>query len=195
MFHSFFPSCFLVSVFWQGILPWFLRPLDLTVPLLPASCLSGNNSAPQLTSALFRPLFFSSSSSLTSLQAALSGLATVVSKKIGRIPTICLFDTLGIGCLVMMVVLRDVISPLPLATIYVIRTGLMNSTYPLANSIMMDCCAPLLLSSILFFIPFCVVGANTCGARATSQGTPLVATSYNSQQGSLVCAHVGWTPN
>jgi len=72
--------------------------------------------------------------------ALLSGLATMISKKIGRVPTIITFDIFGISCLVCMVLLKSKVSPLMLAVIYIVRTGLMNSTYPLANSIMMDCC-------------------------------------------------------
>ena len=131
--------------------------------------------------------------------ALLSGLATLVAKRLGRVPTIIIFDVLGISCLVGMVYLKTLVSPLLLAAIYVVslralfgavqvavgalfssgswaraetiltrmypnlplrraqlhrmlrfippgthlpkvRTGLMNSTYPLANSIMMDCC-------------------------------------------------------
>lgn len=102
----------------------------------------------------FFPLFFQNDMHFNPIQvqavyiavpigmAALSAFSQRVSKRIGRIPTIMLFDVLGIGCLVAMVCLKKIIPPVALAVIYVIRTGLMNSTYPLANSIMMDCCPP-----------------------------------------------------
>ena len=98
----------------------------------------------------FFPLFFQNDLKLTPsgvqvvyilvpiTMALLSTEATYMSKIVGRVQTIMVHNVCGIGCLVAMVYLNGKISPVALAAIYIIRTGLMNSTYPLSESILMD---------------------------------------------------------
>mmetsp|Transcript_39287 Transcript_39287/g.122998 ORF Transcript_39287/g.122998 Transcript_39287/m.122998 type:complete len:229 (+) Transcript_39287:1369-2055(+) len=44
----------------------------------------------------------------------------------------------GLSCLVLMVILRQRVHPIILIGLYLMRTGLMNSTYPLEESVLMD---------------------------------------------------------
>eukprot|EP00039_Didymoeca_costata_P019048 m.336036 g.336036 ORF g.336036 m.336036 type:complete len:474 (-) comp17739_c0_seq1:3189-4610(-) len=68
----------------------------------------------------------------------LSGLSTFLAAHIGRVFCMVWFNLMGIGCLVAMSLLSDKLPQLPLCAIYIIRTGLMNATYPLNESILMD---------------------------------------------------------
>lgn len=67
-----------------------------------------------------------------------SGIGTYVASFIGRALGMIVFNLLGVSCLLTMVLLEDKVSVIALVTIYVVRTGLMNSTYPLNESILMD---------------------------------------------------------
>eukprot|EP00472_Partenskyella_glossopodia_P002460 CAMPEP_0197533718 /NCGR_PEP_ID=MMETSP1318-20131121/44445_1 /TAXON_ID=552666 /ORGANISM="Partenskyella glossopodia, Strain RCC365" /LENGTH=209 /DNA_ID=CAMNT_0043090703 /DNA_START=97 /DNA_END=723 /DNA_ORIENTATION=- len=71
-----------------------------------------------------------------------SGIGTVLKDRIGRVQTIVVMKTLGVGLLLLMAILAEGIytSKYILAPIYVVRTGLMNCTYPLDESILMDFC-------------------------------------------------------
>ena len=71
--------------------------------------------------------------------ATCATLVQPVSKRLGRVPTILLVQTCAISCLVGMILLyRYHAPPLVVVAIYLVRTGLMNSTFPLRVSILMD---------------------------------------------------------
>ena len=72
--------------------------------------------------------------------AILSGLGTRLSKSLGRVETTVLLQVLGVSCLYAMVFFKQFLDPHPfvLVPVYVLRTGLMNSPYPLLESILMD---------------------------------------------------------
>mmetsp|Transcript_2307 Transcript_2307/g.4932 ORF Transcript_2307/g.4932 Transcript_2307/m.4932 type:complete len:547 (-) Transcript_2307:50-1690(-) len=58
----------------------------------------------------------------------------------GRVQTMILLNSLGVSCLFAMVFAKKYLDshPLILVPVYVLRTALMNSTYPLNESILMD---------------------------------------------------------
>lgn len=105
----------------------------------------------------FFPLFFKSQLAMSPSQvqtiyaltpismALLSVLATSVAARIGRVQVSVYFQLLGICFLVSMAVGIDEYAswisarPWLMAGVYIVRTGLMNCTYPLQESIMMDC--------------------------------------------------------
>ncbi|GMH64013.1 hypothetical protein TrRE_jg11650, partial [Triparma retinervis] len=100
----------------------------------------------------FFPLFFKNDCGLTPTEVqviylivpivmvACSGLGSKMAKKAGRVQTIITVKTLGVSLLFSMVFFEDYLqqTPLLLVPIYVLRTGLINSTYPLQESILMD---------------------------------------------------------
>ena len=69
-----------------------------------------------------------------------SGFASSLSKTAGRIQTILLCKGVGLGLLFSIVFKVDYLksAPLALVPLYVARTALMNSTYPLQESVLMD---------------------------------------------------------
>ena len=64
----------------------------------------------------------------------------IASAGLGRVQTTALYNVGGISLLLTMVFFKKFLDvhPIYLVPIYVIRTGLMNSTYPLCESILMD---------------------------------------------------------
>eukprot|EP00038_Savillea_parva_P002858 m.118401 g.118401 ORF g.118401 m.118401 type:complete len:499 (+) comp10978_c0_seq1:50-1546(+) len=74
--------------------------------------------------------------------AAFSGVGTKLASCIGRVETILAVSAVGLGCLLTMALTYDLMlegtARLGVVAIYVIRTGLMNCTYPLNESILMD---------------------------------------------------------
>jgi len=71
---------------------------------------------------------------------AISQAAQVVSKSLGRVQTILTVKALGLSFLYAIVFFNDYLTSRPalLIPFYLARTGLMNCTYPLAESILMD---------------------------------------------------------
>ena len=100
----------------------------------------------------FFPLFFKNDCKLTPTEVqviylivpivmvACSGLGSKLAKSAGRVQTIITVKTLGVSLLFSMVFFEDYLqqTPLLLVPIYILRTGLINSTYPLQESILMD---------------------------------------------------------
>jgi len=94
------------------------------------------------------------------LMAAMSGVGTWVSKGLGRVQTMVAIKVVGVSLLVSMALLKDWVNPsgdhaesgsgeappphihvgraVVMVIIYLVRTGLMNCTYPLEESILMD---------------------------------------------------------
>jgi len=69
-----------------------------------------------------------------------SGLGTSLSSWFGRVQTTLLLEISGVSCLYVMVFFKGYLDthPFVLVPIYVARTALMNSPYPLQESILMD---------------------------------------------------------
>lgn len=100
----------------------------------------------------FFPLFFKNDANLTPTEVqviylivpivmvACSGIGQKMSKSLGRVQTIITVKSLGLSLLYILVFQVDYLvkTPLLLVPIYVLRTGLINSTYPLQESILMD---------------------------------------------------------
>mmetsp|Transcript_6290 Transcript_6290/g.17643 ORF Transcript_6290/g.17643 Transcript_6290/m.17643 type:complete len:243 (-) Transcript_6290:189-917(-) len=109
----------------------------------------------------FFPLFFVNDCLMTPAQvqtvyvivpivmAAMSGAGTRLSKRIGRVQVMLAFKVVGISLLVSMALLDAWVKSMPqgqehtwrvyaIAGIYICRTGLMNCTYPLEESLLMD---------------------------------------------------------
>ena len=74
------------------------------------------------------------------VMALLSGVGEKIAKGFGRVQTMILLNTGGVLCLFSMVFAKEYLDshPFVLVPIYVLRTGLMNCTYPLNESILMD---------------------------------------------------------
>ncbi|KAL7577302.1 hypothetical protein ACA910_002043 [Epithemia clementina (nom. ined.)] len=74
------------------------------------------------------------------LMSVLSGLGTRLSKTLGRVETTLLLQILGVSCLFSMVFFQQFLDHhvYVLVPVYILRTGLMNSPYPLMESILMD---------------------------------------------------------
>jgi MFS family permease len=76
--------------------------------------------------------------------SAFSFVSTRVSKRLGRIETIVLFSLFGISLLYLMTFLSEhvtqgnVVGQVFVVAIYLLRTGIMNCSYPLLESILMD---------------------------------------------------------
>ena len=75
--------------------------------------------------------------SMTAFSYVCSGLAAA---GFGRVQSALLMSVLGICCLFSMVIFRPYMDkhPVVLVPIYILRTGLMNCSYPLVESILMD---------------------------------------------------------
>jgi len=100
----------------------------------------------------FFPLFFKDEVGMTPTEVQViyvlapislvlsSGLATSLSKILGRVQTTLALYIAGILCLVSMVVFKDYLDnhPFVIVPIYVLRTAFMNGSYPLQESILMD---------------------------------------------------------
>jgi len=100
----------------------------------------------------FFPLFFKDDIGMTPTEVQLiyffvpltltvfSGLGTLLSEEIGRVQTILLLSFSGVSCLYSMVLFKDYLykHPFVLVPVYILRTALMNSTYPMLESILMD---------------------------------------------------------
>ena len=100
----------------------------------------------------FFPLFFKDEVGMSPTQVQLvyvavpifmvlcSGVATRLATSFGRVQTCLVLSGLGLSCLFSMVFFKNYLDahPLILVPIYVTRTGLMNSSYPLSESILMD---------------------------------------------------------
>ena len=101
----------------------------------------------------FFPLFFKDEVGMTPSQVqviyclvplvmvALGVLCTkIASAGVGRVQTTALYNIIGISLLLCMVLFKKYldIHPIYLVPIYVFRTGLMNASYPLCESILMD---------------------------------------------------------
>ncbi|CAB9511238.1 expressed unknown protein [Seminavis robusta] len=100
----------------------------------------------------FFPLFFKDQVGMSPTQvqivylivpltlAACSGLGQQLAKRLGRVPTGLLFKSLGVVGLFSMVVFKEYLDQhaLLLVPIYVARTALMNASFPLEESILMD---------------------------------------------------------
>jgi len=71
-----------------------------------------------------------------------SSIGTSIKDYIGRVQTIILFRLIGVALLITMSILASGIttSKYILVPIYIVRTGVMNCTYPLDESILMDFC-------------------------------------------------------
>ena len=69
-----------------------------------------------------------------------SGIGIRLAKSFGRVQTCLVLSSLGLACLFSMVFFKNYLDahPLILVPIYITRTGLMNSPYPLIESILMD---------------------------------------------------------
>merc|ERR1740139_1907599 len=69
-----------------------------------------------------------------------STVASSLSKKIGRVQTILILKVMGISCFYAIIFKISYLrkTPLVLVPLYVLRTGFMNSTYPMQESILMD---------------------------------------------------------
>ena len=68
-----------------------------------------------------------------------SVLASKISAAFGRVQTIILVKSFGLGFLYLMIFIPNIVDkPVLLIVFYVLRTGLVNSTYPLQESILMD---------------------------------------------------------
>lgn len=102
----------------------------------------------------FFPLFFKNDVGMSPIQVQaifavcplamvlFAWLATSLKDHIGRMQTIILFRVIGVGLLATMAVLASGVTTnrYILVPIYVVRTGMMNCTYPLDESILMDFC-------------------------------------------------------
>ena len=101
----------------------------------------------------FFPLFFKDEVGMTPSQVqiiyclvplvmvVLGALCTKIAKAgVGRVQTTAIYTTVGISLLLCMVFFKSYLDahPFLLVPIYVLRTGLMNATYPLTESILMD---------------------------------------------------------
>ena len=101
----------------------------------------------------FFPLFFKEEVKLSPSQVqliyvlvplsmvAFSGVGEKISSTgFGRVQTMILLNSMGVSCLYAMVFGKRYLDshPLALVPIYVLRTALMNCTYPLNESILMD---------------------------------------------------------
>mmetsp|Transcript_18601 Transcript_18601/g.28118 ORF Transcript_18601/g.28118 Transcript_18601/m.28118 type:complete len:498 (-) Transcript_18601:737-2230(-) len=101
----------------------------------------------------FFPLFFKDEVGMTPSQVQMifcitpivMGIVSTVGSKIaatgfGRVQTQLLFSTLGVSCLYCMVFFKNTLDlhPAWLVPIYVLRTSLINGSYPLQESILMD---------------------------------------------------------
>ena len=68
-----------------------------------------------------------------------SAVSSKISAAFGRVQTIILVKCCGLGFLYLMIFVPNIVDkPLLLITFYILRTGLVNSTYPLQESILMD---------------------------------------------------------
>lgn len=72
------------------------------------------------------------------VMACASGIGMVVARRTGRVSATIGLSYLGLGCLLTMALCYDKMPAIPLIVIFMVRTGLMNSTYPLRESILMD---------------------------------------------------------
>jgi len=101
----------------------------------------------------FFPLFFKEEVGMTPSQVQFiyvlvpitmvlfSGVGEKISSTgFGRVQTMIILNSLGVSCLFAMVFAKKYLDshPIILVAIYVLRTALMNSTYPLDESILMD---------------------------------------------------------
>ena len=100
----------------------------------------------------FFPLFFKDDVGLSPTQVQIiyvivpitmvimGALVTRVAAVIGRVQATILTYVLGVSCLFSMVLFKTYLDshPMVLVPVYVIRTALMNSSYPLQESILMD---------------------------------------------------------
>ena len=72
------------------------------------------------------------------VMACVSGVGMAVAKRTGRIPAIVVMSYLGLGCLVAMALCYDTMPTIPIVVLFMVRTALMNASYPLRESILMD---------------------------------------------------------
>lgn len=72
------------------------------------------------------------------VMACASGIGMAVARRTGRVSASIGLSYLGLGCLITMALCYDKMPAIPLIVIFMARTGLMNSTYPLRESILMD---------------------------------------------------------
>eukprot|EP00041_Stephanoeca_diplocostata_P032292 m.1031285 g.1031285 ORF g.1031285 m.1031285 type:complete len:494 (-) comp24122_c0_seq4:2937-4418(-) len=98
----------------------------------------------------FFPLFFKNSLDMTpsAVQivyiiapvaiAMTSSVGTTVARRLGRIETILIVRGTGLGCLLAMSMALHQLDMYSVIALYIVRTGLMNCTYPLEESILMD---------------------------------------------------------
>lgn len=98
----------------------------------------------------FFPLFFKNTMSLSPVDvqyiyvatplaiAALSGLGTTLSKRIGRVESILLTSAVGLTLLVSMALFYGRMGTWGTVAVYIMRTAFMNCNYPVQESILMD---------------------------------------------------------
>ena len=109
----------------------------------------------------FFPLFFKNTCKMSPIavqsiyvgvpliMTLMSGLGTALSKRFGRVQTMVVLKVLGVSLLVSMAFLKDLVVPndddepnvpmlVLLVAVYLMRSALMNCTYPLEESILMD---------------------------------------------------------
>ena len=68
-----------------------------------------------------------------------SVIASKIAKTFGRVQTIILVKAIGLSCLYCMILIPNVKEmPWLVVPLYIARTGIMNCTYPLQESILMD---------------------------------------------------------
>jgi len=129
--------------FGKAAIPYFLFVSSLVVSL-------GSGASVKYFPLFFKELGFSSAAvqgifvMVPMSIASFSFVAQRVSTRLGRIETTVLFDIVGTSLLFLMTWLSrdenhlDMANKYLIVVVYVLRTGIMNSSYPLLQSILMD---------------------------------------------------------
>ncbi|KNC76877.1 hypothetical protein SARC_10646 [Sphaeroforma arctica JP610] len=66
------------------------------------------------------------------------GIEKVAKSRLGRIMSMVVANIVGVVCLVLMIVLEQHFHNVVICALYIVRTGLMNCTYPIQESVLMD---------------------------------------------------------